>query len=741
VGWPLEETLSQRLVGRLAAALFFAAGLVTVASPLLPTAYSLNTIAVALVGATAALTGVIVWFLPWERWRRQASLWLVPIAFFYIGLGNHAAGAEPYRYGIYYVVAFSWIGIAHPPLTSLRFVPLFVVAYLVPLHTAGHATIEAVSSIVHVGPVCIVVGEMMAWVSHQLRVAQATFLQRRVEERFRSLVQNASDVLLVLDNAGVIRYGSPALERVLGYRVKDRIGRSALENVHPDEVGWVASVLKEVLESPGAEKTIELRVRDAQDVIHVMEATGKNLLDDPNVEGLLVTLRDVTERKALEEQLKHQAFHDPLTGLANRVLFIDRVEHALARSARTPHSLAVLFLDIDDFKTVNDSLGHGAGDQLLVVVAQRLRSVLREGDTAARLGGDEFAILLEDADEEAPTQVAERILTALRRPAAVQHRELSTRASIGVALRASPKQSAEELLRNADIAMYTAKAKGKARVEVFEPGMQEAAINRLELRGDLEAALEQSQFTLNYQPIVSLRSGELYGFEALVRWNHPRRGMLLPAEFIPLAEETGMISQLGRWVLEEATRQAGRWQADFPGARGLTVAVNVSARQFDEPELVSWVADALRSSGLLPHLLTLEITESVLVQDTESAIETFRQLKALGVRLAIDDFGTGYSSLSYLHRFPIDTLKIDRSFVATVGPRREEAALVRSIINLSQTLDIETVAEGVEEAAQMGRLKALGADLAQGYYFAKPLAPDEVPAVLARSGVAERKPA
>jgi diguanylate cyclase (GGDEF)-like protein/PAS domain S-box-containing protein len=626
-------------------------------------------------------------------------------------------------------------------LTSVRFVPLFVVAYLLPLHTAGRATIEAVSSIVHVGPVCIVVGEMMAWVSHQLRAAQAAFLERRGEERFRSLVQNASDVLLVLDGAGVIRYGSPALQRVLGYRVEDRIGRSALENVHPDEVGWVASVLKEVLESPGAEKTIELRVRDAHGDIHVMEATGKNLLRDPNVEGLLVTLRDVTERKALEEQLKHQAFHDPLTGLANRVLFIDRVEHALARSARTPHALAVLFLDIDDFKTVNDSLGHDAGDQLLVVVAQRLRSALREGDTAARLGGDEFAILLEDADEEAPTRVAERILAALRQPATVQHRELSTRASIGVALRASPKQTAEELLRNADIAMYTAKAKGKARFEVFEPGMQEAAINRLELRGDLEAALEQSQFTLAYQPIVSLRTGDLYGFEALVRWNHPRRGVLLPAEFIPLAEETGVISQLGRWVLEEATRQAGRWQSDYPGARSLGVAVNVSARQFDEPELVSWVAEALRSSRLPPHLLTLEITESVLVQDTEAAIATLRELKGLGVRLAIDDFGTGYSSLSYLHRFPIDTLKIDRSFVTTVGRRREEAALVRSIINLSQTLEIETVAEGVEEATQLGRLKALGADLAQGYYFAKPLAPDEVPALLTTAGVAERKPA
>jgi len=543
---------------------------------------------------------------------------------------------------------------------------------------------------------------------------------RRSEERFQSLVRNSIDVQLIADAGGRITYESAAVERVRGYRPEERIGRNILDDVHPDDREWAAQVVREVARLPGSQVAAEVRVRHADGSWLVIEAVAKNLLDDPAVGGVVVNYRDVTARKSLEDELKRQAFHDSLTGLANRALFADRLQHAISRAERMPTTLAVLFVDLDDFKTVNDSLGHSEGDLLLIAVAERLRAGVRAGDTIARMGGDEFAILVEDpTDGETPVDVARRLLTQLEPPFVHGGKELFVRASIGIATTRSRDHTADEVLRNADVAMYTAKSNGKNRLEVFEPGMHTAALTRLALKGDLERALERGEFTLVYQPIVRLGGGRLSGVEALLRWQHRDRGTVEPAEFIPVAEETGLILPLGRWVLEQACAQAAAWNAI--SSSPMTMSVNVSGRQLQQPAFTAEVAQVLASTGLAPELLTLELTESVLMQDAEAAIAMLVDLKSLGVRLAIDDFGTGYSSLNYLRRFPIDELKIDRSFVASLDDGPTQSAVVLSILRLSETLHLETVAEGIEEPSQLAALRDLGADLGQGYLFARPL--------------------
>jgi diguanylate cyclase (GGDEF)-like protein/PAS domain S-box-containing protein len=552
---------------------------------------------------------------------------------------------------------------------------------------------------------------------------------RRSEERFRSLVQNSIDVQLITDAEGRITYESAAVERVLGYQIEDRIGRNALDILHPDDRVWAQQMFRDVARLPTSQVAAELRLRHADGSWLVIEAVAKNLLDDPAVGGIVVNYRDVTSRKSLEDELKRQAFHDSLTGLANRALFADRLQHAISRSERAPTALAVLFVDLDDFKTVNDSLGHSEGDLLLIAVAERLRAGVRAGDTIARMGGDEFAILIEDpADGETPVDVGLRLLAQLEPPFVNGGKELFVRASVGIATTRSREHTADELLRNADVAMYTAKSNGKNRIEIFEPGMHDAALFRLALKGDLERALERGEFTLVYQPIVRLGGGRLSGVEALLRWQHRDRGTVGPADFIPVAEETGLILPLGRWVLEQACAQAAAWNAI--SSQPMTMSVNVSGRQLQQPAFASEVASVLESTGLAPELLTLELTESVLMQDAEAATAMLVDLKTLGVRLAIDDFGTGYSSLNYLRRFPIDELKIDRSFVASLDDGPTQSAVVLSILRLSETLQLETVAEGIEEPSQLAVLRELGADLGQGYLFARPLDVDAVTALI-----------
>ena len=544
---------------------------------------------------------------------------------------------------------------------------------------------------------------------------------RRSEERFRSLVRNSVDVNVILARDGAITYESPAVERVLGYRADDRIGQSAVDVVHPDDRVRVERLFLTVARRPNAEASAELRVRHADGSWRSIEAVVKNLMDDPAVGGIVVNYRDVTARKALETELRVRAFHDALTGLANRALFVDRLEHAIARTRRTRERVAVLFLDLDDFKTINDSLGHGEGDEVLVATAARLQAALRAGDTIARMGGDEFAVLLEDtATSGPPVEVAGRLLAALQAPLLQGERELFVRASVGVATIHGRKSSAEELLRDADAAMYIAKGRGKNRIVVFEPGMHRAALTRLALKGDLERALERKEFRLVYQPIVDLGTGTVSGAEALLRWQAPSRRSVLPNEFIPLAEETGLIVPLGSWVIEEACREAQRWDA-VGGVRGLSISVNVSGRQVAEPGFPQVVAEALERAGLEPGRLILEFTENVLIDDGAHSAGTLAELKALGVRLAIDDFGTGFSSLGYLRRFPIDMLKIDGSFIASLGAGPNQREVVKAIVRLGETLHLETVAEGIETSAQATDLRAMGANRGQGYFFARPL--------------------
>jgi diguanylate cyclase (GGDEF)-like protein len=429
-----------------------------------------------------------------------------------------------------------------------------------------------------------------------------------------------------------------------------------------------------------------------------------------------VAFRDISERKRLEAELIHQAFHDALTGLANRALFRDRVEHALTRTGRDTEHIAVCFLDLDNFKAVNDGLGHEAGDRLLCVVAARLVGATRTHDTVARLGGDEFALLLEGVRDDAEAMaIIERVESAMRTPMSLDGKPVAITASTGIA-RSGPDARADELLRNADVAMYRAKARGGGAHALFVPEMHAAVLDRLELEADLRMAIAAQQFHLLYQPVVELASGRVVGVEALLRWNHYKRGLVMPGEFIPLAEESGLIIPLGRWVLNEACRQGALF-----GGPALSISVNLSGRQLQHAGLTDDVVDALRRSGLPPDRLVLEITESVIMQDTEATLHKLQALKTLGIRLAIDDFGTGYSSLGYLQRFPIDILKLDKTFVDGVARGGTDAALARAIIALGDTLHLSTVAEGVEHAQQRDELLALGCELAQGYLFARPL--------------------
>jgi diguanylate cyclase (GGDEF)-like protein len=434
------------------------------------------------------------------------------------------------------------------------------------------------------------------------------------------------------------------------------------------------------------------------------------------------------------EQLTRQAFRDPLTGLPNRALFMDRLSHGLTRARRRHEHVAVLFLDLDRFKVINDTLGHTVGDQLLVEVSNRLGSSLRPGDTVARLGGDEFGLLLEDvADAETAELVALRIEAELAKPLSFEGREVFVTASIGIALSSERLGTPEEVLRDADLAMYHAKAKGKARHEIFDGTMSAPALDRMDLEMDLRSAITNRDFRLHYQPILRLETGRIVEVEALIRWQHEKRGLLQPDAFIGLTEETGLIVPIGQWVLTEACRQARAWQIEFPRTPALGMSVNLSAKQFQNPKLVEEITDALTMSGLDPACLKLEITESVVMQDVPATLAKLHELKDLGIRLAIDDFGTGYSSLGYLKRFPVDTLKIDRSFVKGLSHEGGDSAIVRAVVTVAKSLNMDVTAEGIETDQQRLELKALGCDLGQGFFFGRPTTPEHLKPLLAIS--------
>ncbi len=546
--------------------------------------------------------------------------------------------------------------------------------------------------------------------------------RRQSEARFATLVQNASDLITVIDGENRVVYQSPAIERLLGYTVAEVTGLSFERLLHPDERGRLLRRLSGGVGADGRGEPIDCMLRHKDGSLRHFEILHTDLRSDPIVGGIVLNGRDVSERKAFEDQLEHQAFHDSVTHLANRALFNERVRHAVGRNLRDHGGMAVLFIDLDDFKTVNDSLGHAVGDRVLVEAAKRIQSSVRAADTAARFGGDEFAVLLEDVNDlSVAVDTAERILDALGRPLDLKEHQLGIRASLGISV-AEPGQAtdADELIRNADAAMYIAKADGKSGYRLFEPAMHERVMARLELRADLQRAIQQQEFELHYQPLVRLSDGVVTGVEALLRWRHPSRGLIPPDDFIPFAEETGLIVDIGRWVLREGCRQA-RELRDQVGVPQLpTVAINLSVKQLFHPEIVGDVASALADSGLEPAALTLEITESVMMTDSDLAVRQLQELHSLGVRLAMDDFGTGYSSLSSLSMFPLDVLKMDRSLLAA-GAAPVTSGLASAVLRLGETFDLEVVAEGIEGAEQSDTLTELGCDTGQGFYFARPM--------------------
>jgi diguanylate cyclase (GGDEF)-like protein/PAS domain S-box-containing protein len=560
----------------------------------------------------------------------------------------------------------------------------------------------------------------------RLQAEQATVA---TEARFRSLVQNASDIILVADAGGILRYRSPSAERSLAFAPEPATTLAAV--LHPDDGVRADNLREQARLHPGETVRGEWRVKQKTGGWLFVEVVGTSLLEDPHVRGIVLTMRDVHERKLLEQRLAHQAFHDPLTQMGNRALLTDRLQRALAQARRDRTPVALLFVDLDNFKKINDSLGHGAGDQALLQVAERLRNCVRPGDTAARLGGDEFAVLLEGHKEPAAVdQVAQRLLEALRRPLALGGQEVFLTASVGVAIAPTGEARAEDLLRDADFAMYGAKQEGKDRLQVFEAGLHKVVRERLGLEADLRRALERGEMRLVYQPIVELATRRIVGAEALLRWQHPERGAIAPVDFIGIAEASDLIVGIGTWVLREACLHARGW----PDAADRYVSVNVSARQVQEPTFVAQVLGALQAAALPPSRLVLEITESLFMAEMHRLVPRLRDLAEAGVRLAIDDFGTGYSSLSRLRDLPVHIVKIDRVFAEGLRPGAEANALSRVIVDLGRALGFDVVAEGIESADQAAALDQCGCVLAQGFYFARPMEGDALRAALSQGG-------
>ncbi len=563
-------------------------------------------------------------------------------------------------------------------------------------------------------------------------------IRRQLAERdqlFQLITENAADMIAVVDGAGQRIYNSPAYEHVLGYSAEELKTTSSIEQVHPDDRARVLEAGRKA-RSTGQGQRLEYRIQHKDGSWRILESTANVV---PNRKGetekLVIVNRDISERKRAEDMLAHSSFHDGLTNLPNRALFLDRLQRAFALSKRhQDYKFAVLFIDIDEFKVFNDSLGHTVGDEVLVQVGKRLTASLREvdtisrpqlnesprDDTLARIGGDEYTVLLEDIRNASDgIRVAERLQGRLAAPFSVHGYEIVVTASVGIALSTAACAHAEDLLRDANIAMYRAKQTGKARCEVFDTAMHAGAVRRLELETELRKALELGEFRTHYQPIISLKTGRITGFEALTRWQHGDR-LLAPAEFIAVADETGLIIPMNRLLLREACEQVTSWHAQFPAEPALTMSVNITSKEFAHPNLAKGIGETLKQTGLDPKNLQLEITETIAMGDPERAASVLSELKALGVRLSVDDFGTGYSSLSRLQQFPVDSLKIDRAFISRMDSDAESHKIVRIIIMLAQNLGLVTVAEGTETEEQVNQLKELDCGFAQGYYFSKP---------------------
>jgi diguanylate cyclase (GGDEF)-like protein/PAS domain S-box-containing protein len=617
---------------------------------------------------------------------------------------------------------------------AIGFVPLLVPALI---EVVGNAAGDAPSY----GPLMVATIVLVALAfARAARLVQSDHrtraLLRSAERYSTALAVNSSDAVIVIDADRRVLNESPQLATLLGRASLGTQGLDALRLLAPTDIAGTLAAFESAQSTPGQVFETEMSVRHGAGHVIWLDIRLVDMLADPDVAGLVINVHEITDRKRAQDELAHQAFHDVLTGLANRALFRDRVDQALRRNARTAQDPALIYLDLDGFKNVNDSLGHESGDRMLQEIARRLVDAVRPGDSVARLGGDEFAILIESSHSvDEAEAVADRILEMLALPVQLGDHQVTLSASLGIAA-GDADSTASSLLRDADVAMYRAKGLGKAQRVLFNPEMRTAIVERLQLDNDLMAALDRKQFRLVYQPVVELESERIVGFEALLRWDHPTLGTVMPDRFIAIAEENGLIVPIGAWVLNTACDTVARWHRQYPTQGDLTMAVNISARQLASSDLERDVAGALARTGVRPGAIVLEMTETALVQDTTVAAARLHELRALGVRLAIDDFGTGYSSLSYLRKFPVDILKIDRSFINTITERDQVPAIVRGLLDLGRTLDLETVAEGIESDVQRGSLQGEHCALGQGFLFARPMDADEAERLLTHRAAA-----
>lgn len=544
---------------------------------------------------------------------------------------------------------------------------------------------------------------------------EAEEVERRSEARFRALVQYSSDGVVVIGADGTVNYASPSIDRIFSRSAEQLMEENGLDLVHPDDREMVSTELAMLIDRPGESLTRELRSVDPEGRTRWIEATVVNMLDNPDVVGIVANVRDISERKAMEGRLEHAATHDPLTGLPNRTLLHDRLQQAFARAKRSKRSVGVLFLDLDNFKLLNDTHGHGFGDKALVAVSDRIAAALRVGDTVSRFGGDEFIVLCEDIRSlDEAQEIAERLHYQVTGPMVVEGVEMFVETSIGVAVTGDPETDPDDLIRDADAAMYRAKDRGRGRVEMFDSGVRELAVERLDLESALHRALERDEITISYEPVLDLRTNHVAGLEATPQWHHPDRGLLAADEFMEAADETGVSIPIGVWLLEDACRVVWKWTNDLRPDEPIRLGVNLSSRQLDDPELIDEVERVTTVTGIDADQLHLEIPEGVMIADVDRTAKTLEALSRQGVHISVDDFGTGYSSLSYLRRFPVDQLKLDAAFVDETSGNEGNAAIIGAIIRLAHTLGMKVTAEHIESGPQLEELRRLGCDYGQG---------------------------
>jgi len=717
--------LSSELVAKIAAGLWILASALVLSAELIvaPPAGSSRLGSVVVCGISLA-AGMVMWVLPWDRWRRSATLWLVPLAFATIGVDLRLGNGDGFLYAITFLIVFVWLGLGHPRGTCLRCAPLLAVGYLAPLVGTGTRQAQlGMASAVFVVPCCVLVGEAVAWGVDLLVRSESALAETRA--RYAGSFEEAPVGIVLTSSDGVVLKVNKAFGRMLGCPPDDLKGRRLRDLTHPED--WEDNHRRFLSLVAGEIDTCKLEKRylhaDGHSVwVSINASCARDSPGGPLY--VIAQIEDITERRALREQLAHAADHDQLTGLPNRTLFMDKLERSLTLAEERGHQVALMFLDLDRFKMVNDGLGHDAGDRLLQRIARRLEKALRGQDLVARFGGDEFTVLCEVVDEDEALVIAGRLQMAMDRPVAESGNEQFVSLSIGISLSSAETTGAAALLRQADVAMYRAKESGPSRIAVYREDDDLEAMRSLRTSNELHRALERNEFEMHYQPFVDLHSLTMVGLEALVRWNHPTRGLLPPSEFIALAEECGLIVPLGTWVLREACRQAAQWCAErtlaHQDASRMNLSINVSAQQLSDPVFTQLLVGALEDSQFTADHLWLEITEGTILQDPDASVSTLRDLRELGVHIAIDDFGTGYSSLSYLKQLPVEVLKIDASFIDHLDDDPDDMAIVRAVIALGDSLGLAVIAEGIERPGQADQLTSLGCQLAQGFLYGKP---------------------